>query len=417
MQGLFGSVECPPLLVSLDCDGDREVNENDKLIDDSDGNNILSPATLAAMKSLSVSPMTAYHEDLLSLQTVSLVSPSAIMQGPGNFLLRSPNLSPEISSGHQGRPRGLDTSSTFLCLEYVDSSTSLRPTASSSYLKGHKPVLDKFQVQGSVSLVQAPDVRKRDLQTISAVPTGSSEAVVQQLKSGLMDVNLALIDNTSAITTLNPATYSIEVKLSSSLTTRPIDADFSNNILTQTITSLDQDMEQDGGIDCEIEPTALKARTTEDIIADLRRPHKRQPINAGSSGAISDREDYDIGKKDDKSEVENDDGEEDANEVRPSTRVKKFSDRRRRMNAIADQHILSWARQIAQKDNDVKPEDEARQSARWLVNQAENREIISSPREYQTELFERAKEKNIIAVLDTGTSRLSSWNILLTTIC
>lgn len=28
--------------------------------------------------------------------------------------------------------------------------------------------------------------------------------------------------------------------------------------------------------------------------------------------------------------------------------------------------------------------------------------IISSPREYQTELFERAKEKNIIAVLDTG---------------
>ncbi|KAI0418610.1 hypothetical protein F5X98DRAFT_113883 [Xylaria grammica] len=31
--------------------------------------------------------------------------------------------------------------------------------------------------------------------------------------------------------------------------------------------------------------------------------------------------------------------------------------------------------------------------------------IISSPREYQTELFERAKEKNIIAVLDTGTGK------------
>lgn len=39
----------------------------------------------------------------------------------------------------------------------------------------------------------------------------------------------------------------------------------------------------------------------------------------------------------------------------------------------------------------------------WLVREAESEKIISSPREYQTELFERAKQKNIIAVLDTGT--------------
>lgn len=37
-----------------------------------------------------------------------------------------------------------------------------------------------------------------------------------------------------------------------------------------------------------------------------------------------------------------------------------------------------------------------------LAQEAESEKIISSPREYQTELFERAKEKNIIAVLDTG---------------
>ncbi|KAI1420974.1 hypothetical protein F5Y12DRAFT_790634 [Xylaria sp. FL1777] len=35
----------------------------------------------------------------------------------------------------------------------------------------------------------------------------------------------------------------------------------------------------------------------------------------------------------------------------------------------------------------------------------EDAPIISSPREYQTELFERAKQKNIIAVLDTGTGK------------
>ncbi|KAI0889097.1 uncharacterized protein GGS22DRAFT_177710 [Annulohypoxylon maeteangense] len=40
-----------------------------------------------------------------------------------------------------------------------------------------------------------------------------------------------------------------------------------------------------------------------------------------------------------------------------------------------------------------------------LVREAESEKIISSPREYQTELFERAKQKNIIAVLDTGTGK------------
>ncbi|KAI2472966.1 hypothetical protein F4781DRAFT_443323 [Annulohypoxylon bovei var. microspora] len=40
-----------------------------------------------------------------------------------------------------------------------------------------------------------------------------------------------------------------------------------------------------------------------------------------------------------------------------------------------------------------------------LVREAESEKIISSPREYQTELFERAKQKNVIAVLDTGTGK------------
>ncbi|KAI1102779.1 hypothetical protein F4804DRAFT_333938 [Jackrogersella minutella] len=44
-------------------------------------------------------------------------------------------------------------------------------------------------------------------------------------------------------------------------------------------------------------------------------------------------------------------------------------------------------------------------SMHWLVQEAERENIISSPREYQTELFERAKQKNIIAVLDTGTGK------------
>ena len=42
------------------------------------------------------------------------------------------------------------------------------------------------------------------------------------------------------------------------------------------------------------------------------------------------------------------------------------------------------------------------QSMTSLVRQAGSQKIINSPREYQVELFEKAKQKNIIAVLDTG---------------
>ena len=41
-------------------------------------------------------------------------------------------------------------------------------------------------------------------------------------------------------------------------------------------------------------------------------------------------------------------------------------------------------------------------SIRKLMSKQESTVIITDPREYQTELFEKAKQQNIIAVLDTG---------------
>ena len=41
-------------------------------------------------------------------------------------------------------------------------------------------------------------------------------------------------------------------------------------------------------------------------------------------------------------------------------------------------------------------------SIRNLMSKQESNVIISNPREYQVELFEKAKQQNIIAVLDTG---------------
>lgn len=52
-----------------------------------------------------------------------------------------------------------------------------------------------------------------------------------------------------------------------------------------------------------------------------------------------------------------------------------------------------------------KPEDRVtdnEQSVGYLVKSWEGQKIINNPRDYQMELFQRAKEKNTIAVLDTG---------------
>lgn len=48
--------------------------------------------------------------------------------------------------------------------------------------------------------------------------------------------------------------------------------------------------------------------------------------------------------------------------------------------------------------------DETR-SIKELIGEAEDKRIIDSPRDYQLELFERAKTQNLIAVLDTGSGK------------
>lgn len=56
-----------------------------------------------------------------------------------------------------------------------------------------------------------------------------------------------------------------------------------------------------------------------------------------------------------------------------------------------------------------KPENrviENDQSIGYLVKNWEGQKIINNPRDYQLELFERAKAKNTIAVLDTGKSQM-----------
>jgi endoribonuclease Dicer len=174
--------------------------------------------------------------------------------------------------------------------------------------------------------------------------------------------------------------------------------------------------------------TALATRKTDEVMADLKRPSKAprtSPQNlkhrnisfaseaAKSESTISDlpaAELYSAAKghanPDEDGSIEDDESSGD-DEIQPTAKPWRITERKRRLNAVADSYMQERTQKQLKEGNKIRPEDESQQSARWLVNQSENREIISSPREYQVELFEKAKEKNTIAVLDTGSYLLS----------
>lgn len=60
----------------------------------------------------------------------------------------------------------------------------------------------------------------------------------------------------------------------------------------------------------------------------------------------------------------------------------------------------------------VASADDDQLSIRNLMSKQESTVIITDPREYQVELFEKAKKENIIAVLDTG-SQAHTFLVLL----
>ena len=81
--------------------------------------------------------------------------------------------------------------------------------------------------------------------------------------------------------------------------------------------------------------------------------------------------------------------------------------RRRVQNAIFSAWLSSRAEKVTQEEvkTAAKDADDEALSVSNLMAKQESTVIISDPREYQVELFERAKKQNIIAVLDTGSGK------------
>lgn len=177
-------------------------------------------------------------------------------------------------------------------------------------------------------------------------------------------------------------------------------------------------------LSAELSVPASLARSTEEVIKDLKRPlHGKYngPYSLHKDPVPASTEDLAglevipglpkqwvpnsnaMEKDEDEDRYEDDDDEDEEESAVPSTKPRKITERKRRENAAAELHMQRFL-QGTFKKHKVKAQDTENQSARWLINQSskEAAPIISTPREYQSELFERAKEKNIIAVLDTG---------------
>ncbi|EDN98888.1 hypothetical protein SS1G_13747 [Sclerotinia sclerotiorum 1980 UF-70] len=147
-------------------------------------------------------------------------------------------------------------------------------------------------------------------------------------------------------------------------------------------------------------PFALATRTTDDVFAELKRP-----LHAQASTNIQASDKYDKSNQHETLAAEEEEDEDDGEDLnQPAPAIKRISARKQKNAAIFDTFLKEVAKQ-PKTEKISHADDEAVQSTRWLIEQAEKQHIIESPRDYQLELFEKAKKQNLIAVLDTGSGK------------
>jgi endoribonuclease Dicer len=95
---------------------------------------------------------------------------------------------------------------------------------------------------------------------------------------------------------------------------------------------------------------------------------------------------------------------------------KTTSERRRAQNDILKAFAANISAHLTQKEVDdaaAKTANEEQLSIRDILARQEGTGRITNPRDYQTELFHRAKGENVIAVLDTGSGKTHIATLLL----
>ncbi|KAI4669395.1 Dicer-like protein 1 [Alternaria viburni] len=95
---------------------------------------------------------------------------------------------------------------------------------------------------------------------------------------------------------------------------------------------------------------------------------------------------------------------------------KTTSERRRAQNDVLKAFAANISSHLTQKEVDdaaAKTANEEQLSIRDILARQEGTVRITNPRDYQTELFQRAKSENVIAVLDTGSGKTHIATLLL----
>lgn len=136
-------------------------------------------------------------------------------------------------------------------------------------------------------------------------------------------------------------------------------------------------------------------------------------FDKSSSPSDSDIEDDAI--KDASQQGSDEDPDADADTAR-THRPKTTSERRRAQNDVLKAFAANISSHSTQKEVDdaaAKTANEEQLSIRDILAKQEGTVRITNPRDYQTELFQRAKSENVIAVLDTGSGKTHIATLLL----
>lgn len=170
--------------------------------------------------------------------------------------------------------------------------------------------------------------------------------------------------------------------------------------------------------------TILSSRTEDEIIADLTRSrqgarrvrpaendlHSHHNDDTTQEQSVVPQPERDNDTVDTNTTVFQDDErsqDEDEDEAVVEPKEREPSHLARRQNAKFDSFIENHLMRKQARSAALSEKDEEQKPIKWLMKNIEGKNIISSPRDYQIELFERAKTDNIIAVLDTGKDSVS----------